>query len=62
MRFDGWNTIEGRHLVYIYAVVILIQGGYFVWVASQWLKLGRFQCSAELEPTSSETKKSTRPV
>ena len=29
MRFDGWNTMEGRHLVFAYAAVILIQGGYF---------------------------------
>jgi hypothetical protein len=39
MPFDGWNTLEGRHLVYIYGVVILIQGGYFVYVALNWLKL-----------------------
>ena len=38
MRFDGWNTIEGRHLVFIYATVFLIQGGYFVWVIVSWLK------------------------
>ena len=41
MRFDGWNTMEGRHLVFAYAAVILIQGGYFAWVAAQWRKLGR---------------------
>jgi hypothetical protein len=55
MRFDGWDTIEGRHLVYIYAVVILIQGGYFVWVAVQWLKL-------RTTSNETETKKSTRLV
>jgi hypothetical protein len=55
MRFDGWNTIEGRHLVFIYAAVILIQGGYFVWVAVQWLKLRAMSPDVE-------TKKSTRPV
>jgi|HubBroStandDraft_6_1064221.scaffolds.fasta_scaffold585960_2 hypothetical protein len=41
MRFDGMNTMEGRHLVFAYAAVILIQGGYFFWVVRKWLKLGR---------------------
>ena len=39
MHFDGWNTIEGRHLVFAYAVVMLIQGGYFGWIIIQWRKL-----------------------
>ena len=39
MHFDGWNTIEGRHLVLAYAAVALIQGGYLTWVAVQWQKL-----------------------
>ena len=39
MRFDGFDTMEGRHLVFAYAAVILIQGGYFAWVAIQWIKL-----------------------
>ena len=30
MRFDGWNTIEGRHLVFAYAAIFFIQGGYFL--------------------------------
>jgi hypothetical protein len=38
MRFDGWDTLEGRHLVFAYAAVFLIQGGYFAYVASQWLR------------------------
>jgi len=58
MRFDGWNTIEGRHLVFVYASVILIQGGYFLWVVSQWLKLRSPQPPA----TDLNSKKSTRPV
>jgi hypothetical protein len=58
MRFDGWNTIEGRHLVFVYASVILIQGGYFLYVASQWLKLrGPEKPAADLN-----AKKTTRPV
>jgi len=42
MHFDGvMNTMEGRHLVFSYAAVALIQGGYFVWIVRNWLKLGR---------------------
>jgi hypothetical protein len=38
-HFDGWNTLEGRHLVFVYAFVILVQAGYFAYVAVQWFKL-----------------------
>jgi hypothetical protein len=41
MRFDGMNTLEGRHLVFAYASVILIQGGYFLWTLRNWFKLDR---------------------
>jgi len=54
MRFDGWNTLEGRHLVFAYATVILIQGGYFLYVASRWLKLR--------SKGSKDSEKSTRQV
>jgi hypothetical protein len=50
MRFDGMNTLEGRHLVFAYASVILIQGGYFLWVVRNWFKL------------DGEEKKSTKPA
>jgi hypothetical protein len=40
MRFDGWDTIEGRHLVIAYATVALIQLGYAGWVLRGWLRLG----------------------
>ena len=40
MHFDGWNTIEGRHLVFAYASIFLIQGSYFLWLIRSWLKLG----------------------
>jgi len=50
MRFDGFNTIEGRHLVFAYAAIILIQGGYVGWVALQWHKL------------SASNKKTTKPL
>ena len=39
MRFDGFDTMEGRHLVYAYATVLLLQLGYAAHVALQWLKL-----------------------
>jgi hypothetical protein len=50
MHFDGWNTLEGRHLVFAYASVILIQGGYFVWVVRSWLKV------------TADEKKATKPA
>jgi len=39
MRFDGWDTIEGRHLVFAYAAVVVIQLGYAGWMLRQWLRL-----------------------
>ena len=39
MRFDGWNTLEGRHLVYAYAAVFTVQLGYVALIARNWLKL-----------------------
>ena len=41
MHFDGFNTIEGRHLVFAYAAVFLVQGGYVAWIATRWFKLRR---------------------
>jgi hypothetical protein len=41
VHFDGWNTLEGRHLVLAYASVFVIQGGYLIWIASQWLRVSR---------------------
>ena len=41
MHFDGWNTIEGRHLVFAYAAIFLIQGGYLAWMIRGWLQLNR---------------------
>jgi hypothetical protein len=40
-HFDGWNTLEGRHLVFVYGYVILAQGGYFAYVLSNWWKMRR---------------------
>ena len=50
MRFDGMDTLEGRHLVFAYGSVALVQGGYFFWVLRGWLTLNR------------EQKKATEPV
>ena len=42
MHIEGiMSTMEGRHLVFSYAAVALIQGGYFAWVVLNWLKVGR---------------------
>ena len=54
MRFDGMNTLEGRHLVFAYAAVMLIQGGYFLWLLRNWLRLNR---SAD-----GNAKKATKPA
>ena len=39
MRFDGWDSIEGRHLVFAYAAIFLIQGGYVANIVRNWLRL-----------------------
>jgi len=39
MHIDPFSTIEGRHLVFAYASVILIQLGYAGWVLREWRKL-----------------------
>ena len=55
MHFDGvMNTMEGRHLVFSYAAVALIQGGYFVWIVRNWLKLGRAE--------NGEQQKAAKPI
>lgn len=32
------NSMEARHLLYVYLSVWLIQGGYCAWVVSKWLR------------------------
>ena len=55
MHFDGvMNTMEGRHLVFAYVSVALIQGGYFAWVLMNWLKMNRAE--------DAEQKKAAKPV
>ena len=39
MRFDGFDTMEGRHLVFAYVTVIVIQAGYLIRVATGFFKL-----------------------
>ncbi len=42
MHFDGiLSTMEGRHLVFAYVAVFLVQGGYAAWVGWNWMKLRR---------------------
>jgi hypothetical protein len=36
------HTLGGRHLVFAYAAVLLIQGGYCYWVSREWLKTKPF--------------------
>ncbi len=52
MHIDPWSTLEGRHLVYAYAGVILIQGGYLLWIAEDWLNL------SHADPENSAAQKS----
>jgi len=39
--FFDMSTMEERHLVYSYAVVFLLQGGYFAWIAANWRRSKR---------------------
>lgn len=39
MPFEGFATIEGRHLVLAYAAVFSIQGGYFGWILMKLRKV-----------------------
>ena len=59
MHFDGWNTIEGRHLVFAYASVILIQGGYFAWTLRNWLTLARAEAPPALKQKAAKPLKVT---
>jgi len=36
--FINLSTMEHRHLVFAYASVLLIQGGYFGWIAWNWFR------------------------
>ncbi|NYF81103.1 hypothetical protein [Granulicella arctica] len=37
--FFDLSTLESRHLLAVYALVLLTQGGYFAWTLWGWLKL-----------------------
>ena len=45
MRFE-MDTMGNRHLVFAYAAVILIQGGYLLWIVRNWLTLNKDQKKA----------------
>ena len=32
------STMEHRHLLFAYAAVLIIQGGYVAWIAWSWLR------------------------
>ena len=36
--FFDMSTMEHRHLLFAYGVVLVIQGGYFAWIAWNWLQ------------------------
>jgi hypothetical protein len=36
--FFNLSTIEHRHLLAVYVIVLTIQGGYFLWVLRGWLR------------------------
>jgi hypothetical protein len=33
------SSMEARHLLYAYVTVWVLQGGYFGWTLTQWLRL-----------------------
>jgi hypothetical protein len=33
------SSMEARHLLYAYVTVWIVQGGYFAWTLTQWLRL-----------------------
>jgi hypothetical protein len=39
--FFDLSSMEHRHLVAAYAVVLGVQGGYFVWTLRNWLRTRR---------------------
>ena len=38
-HFDGLDTLDGRHLIAIYAFVLLLQAGYATWIFVKWRRL-----------------------
>jgi hypothetical protein len=34
--FFNFSTMQHRHLVFSYITVIVVQGGYFAWIARSW--------------------------
>ncbi|WP_174243055.1 hypothetical protein [Granulicella sp. L60] len=36
--FFDFSTMPHRHLLFAYMTVIVIQGGYFVWILRNWLR------------------------
>ncbi len=37
----NFHSMAIRHLVAVYAVILLVQGGYFAWTLRGWFKLDR---------------------
>lgn len=36
--FFNISTMQHRHLLFAYATVLVIQGGYFGWIALSWFR------------------------
>ncbi len=49
MHFDGWQTMEGRYLVYAYATVAIIQLAYLAHITIQWLKITKSENPSSLK-------------
>jgi hypothetical protein len=35
------HSMAIRHLVLVYATIIVAQGGYFAWIAARWIQMNR---------------------
>jgi len=35
----NFHTMANRHLIAVYASILVVQAGYFLWVAHQWTRL-----------------------
>ena len=35
----NFHTMAMRHLIAVYASILVVQAGYFLWVAHQWTRL-----------------------
>ena len=48
------SSMAARHLLYVYLSVWIIQGGYCVWVAVQWMRTRTAPRMEDSPPASSD--------